>query len=63
MLKAAQGGICPICQERPAVHVDHDHSTKRVRGILCEQCNGFLGAFKDDPDVIRSAIAYLEKHR
>lgn len=62
LLKASQGGVCPVCQERPAVHVDHDHETKRIRGILCEPCNGFLGAFRDDPAIIRSAIAYLERY-
>lgn len=63
MLKASQGGLCPICRDRPAVHVDHDHVTKRLRGILCEPCNGFLGAFNDDPHLIHSAIEYLETPR
>ena len=63
MLKAAQGGVCPVCRLREAVHVDHDHSTKRVRGILCESCNGFLGAFGDDPETLQAAIEYLEKPR
>jgi formate dehydrogenase maturation protein FdhE len=58
-----QGGMCPICEKRPAVHVDHDHATGRVREILCELCNGALGAFRDDPAIISKAIAYLETHR
>jgi formate dehydrogenase maturation protein FdhE len=57
-----QGGMCPICERRPAVHVDHDHRTGRVREILCELCNGALGAFRDDPSIIARAIAYLEAH-
>lgn len=56
----AQGGLCPICQKRAAVHVDHDHKTGKVRAILCEPCNGGLGQFKDDPQIIRNAIAYLK---
>jgi len=56
----AQGGLCPICQKRAAVHVDHDHKSGKVRAILCEPCNGGLGQFKDDPQIIRNAIAYLE---
>ena len=59
-LKRAQGGLCPICDTRAAEHVDHDHVTGRVRSILCELCNGFLGAFEDDPRLLRAAIAYLE---
>ncbi len=62
-MKAAQGGLCLVCQERPAEHVDHDHQTGTVRGILCELCNGFLGAFNDDPELLEAAVAYLEKPR
>lgn len=58
-----QGGLCPICEKRPAVHVDHDHRTGRIREILCELCNGTLGAFRDDPAIIAKAIAYLEAHQ
>lgn len=62
-LKMAQGALCPICQNRMAEHVDHDHATGRVRAILCEPCNGFLGAFNDDPALLKAAIEYLEKAR
>ena len=58
----AQGGICPICLDRPAVHVDHDHETRTVRGILCEPCNGGLGQFRDQPSTIKAAIEYVEFH-
>jgi hypothetical protein len=58
---AAQGGLCACCCEKPAVHVDHDHKTGKVRAILCEPCNGGLGQFKDDPQTIRNAIAYLKR--
>ncbi|MGW5778363.1 endonuclease domain-containing protein [Streptomyces sp. NPDC003863] len=57
---ADQGGVCVICQEGPAEHVDHDHRTGKVRGVLCFSCNAALGQFKDRPDVIRRAAAYVE---
>lgn len=56
----AQGGLCACCGEDPAVHVDHDHKRGKVRGILCEPCNGGLGQFRDRVDVIERAIRYLE---
>lgn len=62
-MKAAQDGLCAVCLTRAAVHVDHDHGSGRVRAILCESCNGFLGAFSDDPQLLQAAIAYLEKPR
>ena len=58
----AQGGLCALCRERPAGHVDHDHLTGKVRGMLCFCCNQGLGNFRDRRDVMRAAIAYLETH-
>jgi hypothetical protein len=59
-MRDAQGGVCAICRTAPAVHVDHDHATGKVRGMLCFSCNAALGHFKDEPAVLRRAARYLE---
>ena len=58
-----QGGLCAICGAAPAAHVDHDHATGAVRQLLCFNCNGGLGQFKDDPALLRVAARYIEAHR
>ena len=55
-----QLGVCCICLRRPAVHVDHDHVTGTVRGVLCFTCNAALGQLQDDPAIMRRAAAYVE---
>jgi hypothetical protein len=57
-----QGGVCAICRTAPAVHVDHDHSTGAVRALLCFNCNGGLGQFKDDPVLLHAAAYYVAFH-
>ncbi|HEX4699376.1 MAG TPA: endonuclease VII domain-containing protein [Actinomycetes bacterium] len=62
-LLAGQGGLCAICRAAPAVHVDHDHATATVRGMLCFPCNAAIGHLRDCPQVVRRAAVYLEKAR
>ncbi len=66
---AAQGGRCAICGEEPpgdihqrSLHIDHDHLTGQVRGLLCSACNTGLGKFRDSPRMLLAAIGYLEAH-
>jgi hypothetical protein len=57
-----QGGVCAICGRPDPEHVDHSHVTGAVRGILCFNCNGGLGQFRDSVDALRNAVAYLDAH-
>ena len=61
-LLEAQNSQCLICR-RPitakTAHVDHDHATGKVRGILCFRCNSGMGQFADDPEVLVRAARYL----
>ena len=61
----SQGGLCAICKRLcptgRRLAVDHDHKTKRVRGLLCAKCNPMLGNANDSPAVLRAAADYLEK--
>jgi len=62
----AQGRACAICRispDRPAgLHVDHDHATGRVRGLLCNSCNTAIGLLRDDVGRMKSAIQYIERN-
>ncbi|RKN41569.1 recombinase [Micromonospora endolithica] len=58
-LLAEQNGVCAICGGEDPQHLDHDHRTGWVRGILCFNCNGGLGQFRDSPARLARAITYL----
>jgi len=57
----SQGGTCAIC-DGPPQHIDHDHTTGKVRGVLCGPCNMGLGQFQDDPTRLARAATYLRRH-
>jgi hypothetical protein len=60
---AEQGGRCAICQvERPRLLVDHNHTTRAVRGLLCRACNFALGFLRDNPVSAAAAAAYLTSY-
>ena len=44
------------------VHIDHDHNTGAVRGVVCRDCNMALAYGRDDPARLRAAADYLERH-
>jgi hypothetical protein len=60
-----QGGRCAICGKhqkdlKNKLAVDHCHGTKKVRGLLCLNCNTALGNFRDRLDLLENAMKYLE---
>ncbi|WP_158088591.1 endonuclease domain-containing protein [Thermoactinospora rubra] len=57
---AQQGGLCAICRDVEATHVDHCHDTGQVRGLLCFNCNNALGHFRDCVATMTLAALYLE---
>lgn len=59
----AQRGLCAGCWRAPAAHVDHDHATGKVRGLLCLNCNQALGNVRDDIEVLRGLVNYLHASR
>ena len=63
-LTRAQLGRCAICAKLllwgSFTHVDHCHETRRIRGLLCVNCNNGLGQFFDRPELLRAAAHYLE---
>lgn len=61
----AQHGVCKICGRPPCdrwkrLHVDHNHVTGKVRGLLCHHCNTALGNFGDSIELLKAAVGYLE---
>lgn len=61
-----QNGVCAICglpeEQDRNLSADHNHSTGKFRGLLCNRCNPALGAFKDNSELLYKAIAYLRQH-
>jgi hypothetical protein len=64
-----QNGCCAICGYKPdtfakkenKLYVDHNHKTKKVRGLLCMNCNSAIGHLNEDLTILQNAIEYLKK--
>jgi hypothetical protein len=54
-----QEGCCFICGKKKKLHVDHSHTTNKVRALLCHNCNSVLGYSREDPAILRAGIEYL----
>lgn len=55
-----QNNKCAICSKENPTDLDHNHSTGKIRGILCRHCNTALGLFKENVQTIENAIGYLK---
>ena len=62
-----QRGRCAICRSSDSRgrrgskwHIDHDHATGLIRGLLCSPCNIMLGMARDDPTTLAAAMSYLK---
>lgn len=63
-----QGNKCAICSRSQdelgyKLYLDHCHTTDKNRGLLCRECNTGIGYFKDNPDLLNSAITYLSIYK
>jgi len=64
-MNTKQNGLCAICNGPPTgrwdrLHVDHSHTTNKVRKLLCFHCNAMLGNAKDSLATLTAAIEYLK---
>ncbi len=68
-----QNGKCAICgvsialvgtkNIKDGAHVDHDHVTGNIRGLLCHNCNAGIGYLREDISLLENAIQYLNKSK
>jgi len=63
-----QNMCCAICginenELKTSLHIDHDHKTSKIRGLLCMKCNRAIGYFNDDINLLKNAIEYLNKNK
>lgn len=74
-MRERQNYSCPICglhesevqqgkakKYEHALHVDHNHTTGKVRGLLCINCNNLIGKAKESESILLSAVEYLKSH-
>jgi hypothetical protein len=62
----AQNESCAICGKKDftqwTLNIDHCHTTGKVRGILCNNCNTAIGALQEDVTILLNAIKYIHRH-
>lgn len=67
-LLKSQDGLCAMCSVDMATiplreqHIDHNHSTGAVRGVLCGRCNRAVSSLGDNPTLLKQAVTYLSRY-
>ncbi len=70
----SQNGLCAICNQPETklnnaktrvtkLAVDHNHTTGKIRDLLCSKCNTAIGLMKENTDIFLNAVKYLERHK
>jgi hypothetical protein len=62
-LAAKTDDQCPICGVNPATHVDHDHVTGKIRGIICNACNRLIGRLDDKQGMLERLVTYYGREK
>lgn len=60
-MKIAQDNKCAICLLEKPLNIDHDHTTKQIRELLCWDCNVSFGKLKEDAQILNNMLLYLKK--
>jgi hypothetical protein len=67
VLSESQNDLCAICNKKEIIPnrslcVDHDHTTGKIRGLLCYKCNVMIGMSNESIQIMENALTYLKKH-
>lgn len=54
-------GHCDICWKKKKLFIDHCHTTQKIRGALCRNCNAGIGMLCENPVILQRAIDYLHE--
>ncbi|MGD9724853.1 MAG: endonuclease domain-containing protein [Nitrospiraceae bacterium] len=60
-IRTQQQNKCAICKAEKPLAVEHDHKTKRVRGLVCTGCNTLIGFVENHPDRVVIVQQYLKE--
>lgn len=62
-LLTKQNSKCAICKREIGLCIDHDHKTGKTRGLLCHACNRAIGLLKENEEILKNAIYYINKYK